>query len=144
MQSAKKEGRVTIYSFNFTGEMGIMLQKAFEQRYGIELEIVTGRGAEFIERLKTEKRVGQLTADTTEGSAIHVKNMKLEGITAGVAGELPALREKDKWVIDLLSLDPQDKHLIIHFISTYAPHINTRLVKAGEEPRVWRDLLDPK
>ncbi|MBI4289222.1 MAG: extracellular solute-binding protein [Chloroflexi bacterium] len=144
VEAARKEGRVVIYSFNFTGELGIMLQKAFKKRYGLDLEIVTGRGAEFIERLKTEKRVGQITADTTEGSAIHVKNMKLEGITVGVAGDLPAVNEKGKWVIDPFSLDPQDRHLIVHFISTYAPHVNTRLVKPGEEPKVWRDLLDPK
>ena len=144
LQAAKKEGRVTIYSFNFTGDLGLMLQKAFEQRYGIDLEIITGRGAEFIERLKTEKRIGQLTADTTEGSAIHVKTMKVEGITVSVAAELPSLGEKGKWVIDPFALDPQDKHLIVHFISTYAPHVNTRLVKPGEEPKAWRDLLDPK
>lgn len=144
VEAAKKEGRVTIYSFNFTGELGLMLQRAFKQRYGIQLDIITGRGAEFLERLKTEKRVGQLAADTTEGSAIHVKNMKLEGLTAGVASDLPTLKEKGIWVVEPFSLDPQDKHLIVHFISTYAPHVNTRLVKPGEEPKVWRDLLDPK
>ena len=144
VEAAKKEGKVTLYSFNFTGDTGLNIMKVFKERYGITVDIITGRGAEFLERLKTEKRVGQLTADFTEGSAIHVKNMANDGITIGVSTELPALKEKGVWIVDPLSLDPQNKHLVSHFVTTYSPWINTKTVKPGEEPKVWRDLLKPR
>ena len=144
VEAAKKEGKLTIYSFNFVGDTGISIAKAFKEKYGITVEIITGRGAEFTERLKTEKRMGSILADVCDNNATNAKTMKKEGLTKSVAGELPVLREKGVWVADVLGIDPQDKHLISFNFTIYSPWVNTRLVKSGEEPKVWKDLLDPK
>lgn len=144
VEAAKKEGKLTIYSYNFVGDIGLAMSEGFKNKYGIPVDIVTGRGAEFLERLKTEKRVGQVVGDMTDGSALHLKNMKLEGLTVSVADELPVLREKGVWVADIFGIDPQDKHVAAFNFSVYTPWINTNLVKPGEEPKVWKDYLDPK
>lgn len=144
VEAAKKEGKLTIYSFNFVGDIGTSINRAFKEKYGIQVDIITGRGAEFIERLKTEKRMGGVLADITDNNATNAKTMKKEGLTKSIAGELPVLREKDVWVADVLGIDPQDKHLISFNFTIYSPWVNTRLVRSGEEPRVWRDLLNPK
>lgn len=144
VEAAKKEGTLTHYSYNLVGDAGLAVQRAFEARYGIKLEIVTGRGAEFLERVKTENRIGQRVADTTDGSALHIKNMKLEGLTTNITSDLPVLREKDIWVADIYGIDPQDKNAIAFNFSVYTPYINTRIIKPGEEPKLWRDFLDPK
>lgn len=144
VEAAQKEGRLTIYSYNFVGDVGLAISQAFRERYGIQVEIITGRGSAFIERLKTEKRMGSIMADMSDNSPTNAKNMKEQGFTISIAGELPALREKDVWVADVLATDPQDKHLITFNFSTYSSYVNTNLVKPGEEPAVWKDLLDPK
>ena len=144
VEAAKKEGTLTTYSYNFVGDVGINMTRAFKERYGITLEIVTGRGAEFGERLKTEKRIGQMVADMTDGSALFVENMKVEGLTTSLAGELPVLREKDAFFADIFGVDPEYKHLIAFNFSTFTPWINTNLVKPGEEPKVWQDYLLPR
>ena len=144
VEAAQKEGKLTIYSSNFTGDIGIALNRSFKEKYGIQLDIITGRGAEFIERLKTEKRMGALVGDLHDGNAANTKLMKEQGLTVGIAGELPVLREKDVWVADILRIDPQDKHLISFNFILYSPYVNTNIVKSGEEPKVWRDYLDPK
>lgn len=144
VEAAQKEGRLTIYSYNFVGDVGLAVSQAFRERYGIQVEIITGRGSAFIERLKTEKRMGSIMADMSDNSPTNAKNMKEQGFTISIAGELPALREKDVWVADVLATDPQDKHLITFNFSTYSSYVNTNLVKPGEEPAVWKDLLDPK
>ena len=113
VEAAKKEGKLTIYSFNLVGDIGIVVSRAFKETYGITMDIVTGRGAEFTERVKTEKRIGNLVADVTEGNVSNIQNMKVEGLTTGYASDLPVLREKDVWVADILSMDPQDKHIIV-------------------------------
>ncbi|MEK7353778.1 MAG: hypothetical protein AABZ77_04650, partial [Chloroflexota bacterium] len=41
VEAAKKEGKVVLYSFSFTGGVGIQLAKAFEERYGISVDIIT-------------------------------------------------------------------------------------------------------
>lgn len=144
VEAAKKEGNLTIYSYSFVGDIGIAMSRAFKDRYGISVDIVTGRGAEFLERVKTEKRIGGLVADMTEGSALHLKNMKKEGLTINVSGELPAFLDKDLWVANIFGIDPQDKHVIAFNFTLYTPFVNSNLVKPGEEPKVWKDFLDPK
>jgi len=142
--AARQEGKLTIYSFNFVGDIGLAISKAFKDEYNITVDIITGRGAEFAERLKTEKRLGRIVCDLTEGNATNLTNMKIEGLTVSVADDIPVLREKDVWIADILSMDPKDKHIIVWNFTVYSPYINTNVVKPGDEPKVWRDLLDPK
>lgn len=142
VDAAKKEGSVTLYSFNFVGDVGIAMQKAFKERYGIKVDIITGRGAEFLERLKTEARSGNRTGDWTEGSMVHLINMKKAGLTAPLTN-LPVLLEKDVWELDVSLLDP-DGHLLAHTPAFLWPFLSTRLVKPEEEPKSWFDLLQPK
>jgi len=142
--AAKKEGKLTIYSFTWIGDAGITISGAFKQKYGISIEIVTGRGAEFVERLKTEKRIGQRVADLAEGSSLHVGNMKIEGLLTSVADELPSLKEKGVWLVDPTALDRQEKKNLVLRLLAYSPFINTNLIKSPETPRTWKDLLDPK
>ena len=144
VEAAQKEGRLTIYSYNFVGDVGLAVSRAFREQYGIQVDIITGRGSAFIERLKTEKRMGSILADMSDNSATNAKNMKEQGFTISIAGELPALREKDVWLADVLAMDPQERHLITFNFSTYSSFVNTNLVKLGEEPKVWKDLLDPR
>ena len=144
VEAAKKEGKLTIYSYNLTGDIGIAIGRAFKERYGIQIDIVTGRGAEFIQRLHAEQRMGGLVGDLNDGNPPNAKLMKEEGLTIGIADELPVLQERDVWVTDVLGLDPKDKQIISFVFATYSLYINTNLVKPGEEPKVWKDVLNPK
>ena len=139
---ATQEGALTIYSFNFVGDTGIKLAETFQNRYGIKIEIVTGRGAEFVERLKTEKRLGQKTADLSEGSITNLLQMKAEGLTTG-APDLPVLSNKGIWVLDPLATD-SEAHVLNYTPYTVTPWVNTNLVKLGQEPKSLKDLLKPE
>ena len=142
VEAAKKEGKVTLYSFSMTGDVGLKVAKAFEDRFGIKVDIVTGRGAEFIERIKTEERMNQVAADIMDASSTHTFNLKAAGATVGTL-DIPVLREKDVWRVDPLAADSEG-HLLVqrsHNISTW---INTNLVKPGQEPKSFRDLAKPE
>ena len=142
IEAAKKEGKVTLYSFNFTGDVGTNIARAFQQRYGISMDIITGRGAEFLERLKVEYRIGQVLADFMEGSQTHMINVKRAGQSVSMA-DIPVFQEKDVWVMDPFVLDP-DRHVISYTYSVRSPFINTDMVKSADEPHAWKDLLDPR
>lgn len=144
VQAAKKEGKVNAYSYTWVGEIGLTVERAFEARYGIDLDVITGRGAEFIERIKTEKRMGKVVADFTEGSALHVNNMREEGLLALVADDLPVLREKGVWDVHPLALDPDHRRNLVWRQSVYTPYVNTKLVPSGKEPTSFKDLLKPE
>lgn len=144
VEAAKKEGKVTAYSFNWVGDVGLIVEKAFENRYGINLEIITGRGAEFSERIKTERRLKQQVGDMTEGSTLLTNSMKLDGSLAVIADELPAMKEKGVWLVEPAALDPQSKAVLVWRLIVFSPYINTKLVKPEDFPKSWKDFLDPK
>lgn len=141
--AAKREGKVTVYSYSWVGDAGIAMTRAFESKYGIGLDMITGRGAEFVERLKTEKRMGSMTADTFEGSATHVTNAKVAETIAASAQGLPALAEKGIWSLEPLSQD-KDGYVLAFMPLVGAPYINTKLVKAEDEPKSWFDIMQPR
>ncbi|MBI4289758.1 MAG: extracellular solute-binding protein [Chloroflexi bacterium] len=143
VDAAKKEGSVTLYSYAFTGDLGLALSEAFKQRYGIKVEIVTGRGAEMVERIKTEQRMKSVTADIQEGSSTHNLNSKIAGSTVATL-DIPALKEaKEVWYASPLTPDP-DGHVIAYNVTVYTPYVNTRLVKESDMPRTFKDFLNPK
>ena len=144
IEAAKKEGKVNVYSYTWVGDIGLNVSKAFKDKYGIRLDILTGRGAEFLERLKTEKRMRQQVADITEGSSVHLGNMKIEGLLVSLTDKLPSFQEKGVWLVEPTAIDPQDKANLAYRIIEYSPYINTKLVKPEEAPKSWNDFLDPK
>lgn len=77
-----------------------------------------------------------------EGAPTHLNQMKQAGFSVSSA-DIPVLKEKDVWVLDPLSTDPQG-HLVLDFPAHYPPAINTNLVKPADEPKSYMDLLDPK
>ncbi len=142
VEAAKKEGRLNFYTFYFTGDKGAVMASAFESRYGIKLDIITGRGSEFTERLKTEQRMGQMTGDVVATSSTHMENMRQAGLLIPSL-DLPVLNEKDVWAIHPTFHNKEGYYLDYqrYFLTTF---INTNLVKPGEEPKSFADLLAPK
>lgn len=140
--AARKEGRLNAYSFSLVGETGIAVAAAFRKRYGINVEIVTGPGASLAERIRAEKRAGQLYADFHDGSPVNLHNMKATGLLTAVYPELPVSREKGVWHLDPVAADPDDRVMLALIPVYFNPYINTNLVKAGQEPKAYSDFLD--
>jgi len=139
--AAQKEGKATLYTWGYIGETGIQIRNVFKARYNVDLDLVTGRGAEFTERLKTERRVGQVVADVAQGAGVHLLNMKNSDLLA-VAPSLPILLNKGDFIID--PVFDKEGYLLQENIQIIGPMINTKLVKPEEEPKSWQDMLNPK
>lgn len=138
VEGAKQEGKIALYSFSLTGDAGIATSRAFEEAYGIKVDLITGRGAEFLERIRTEQRVKQVVADFMEASSTHTLNLKSAGGTVS-SKDLPALREKDVWRVDPLAADSEG-HLLVQRSMYLSPWVNSNLVKPAQEPKSYRDL----
>lgn len=141
IEAAKKEGEVNLYSFSFTGDRGEGIRAAFKKQYGIEVNIVTGVGATLMERIKVEHAAGKDQADVFDSAAALLSSAKTGGLLQDW-GTLPFLSEKVNWVINP-RVDPEGQ-ILCFSISFIAPFANTTLVKAGEEPKSFKDFLDPK
>ncbi|MDO8637510.1 MAG: extracellular solute-binding protein [Dehalococcoidia bacterium] len=137
--AAQRENELNLYSFELVGDAGLVVSRAFKEKYGINVNIITGRGAEFVERIRTEQRLGQVVADLVQATPAHVRNLKALGLTASLTS-VPSIQEKNVWSVDPFILD-NDGHLIAHRYQTLPPLINTQLVKPSEEPKSYKDLL---
>lgn len=143
VEAAKKEGKINFYNWYFTeGRGGRALEQAFESKYGIELSAIQGRGAEFTERLKTEKRIGQMVADVVEGSSLHMENMRLAELLKPTT-DIPVMKEKDAWHM-VPNYHNKEANYLNYQRMFLTMFMNTNLVKPGEAPKGLMDLLDPK
>ncbi len=140
VSDARKEGNVTLYAWAFTGDIGIEIARTFKEKYGITVDIITGRGNEQIERLKTEQRIGNVVADVMESSTLNVLNAKMAGVVVS-PGELPVLKEKNVWLMPP-GLDPEGT-AFAYIGSPILVWANTNM-KPEDEPKGWKDLLAPK
>ncbi|MDO8636444.1 MAG: extracellular solute-binding protein [Dehalococcoidia bacterium] len=142
VSAAKKEGRVTAYSFNMTGDVGQVVSTEFEKKYGIKVEIITGGGAALAERIRTEKRMGTTVADLMDANTFQISGIKDIGATVS-SQELPVLQEKGVWVVDPWAID-SEKHMLIHTITYTTAYYNTDLVKPGDEPKSIKEMATSK
>ena len=142
VEAAKKEGRVTAYSFNLTGDIANAAAEAFQNRYGIKLEIVGGVGAMLAERIKTENNAKKFVADTFDTGVTAILPLKELGLLASI-GDLPVQKEKDSWVLNPI-FDPPDSTMVRVRIEYQTAVINTKLVRPEDEPKSFLDFINAK
>lgn len=142
ISAAKREGKLNAYSFNMTGDVGLAVVRAFEEKYRIKVEIITGGGAALAQRITTEKRMGTMVADVMDANTFQISNIKDAGATVS-SDDIPVLRERGAWQFDPWANDPQ-RHMFIHTITLYLNTINTDLVKPADEPKSLKELASPK
>lgn len=137
VEAAKKEGRVTLYSAFVGLATHNDLKKDFESTYGIQVEILEGRASEIRERIRIEQAAGRFTADVSENGRTTTTLQIKEEKAFVPHGPLPSLsRLKPEF--------PSDGMRLPIFAIVYGILANTRLVKPGDEPKSWQDLLDPR
>lgn len=139
--SARKEGKLTIYSYSMVGDAGLAVSKAFGEKYGITLDIISGRGAEMAERIRTEQSRKIVAADLMDANPTQLNSLKENGGTVSSL-DLPVFQEKDAWQVDPVAADASG-HILIHTLLNHTSFINTRLVPPLAEPKSFAELAQP-
>lgn len=147
LQEAKKEGVLTMYN-SAGGEVRDALTKPLQEKLGLRLEYVTGRGAEISQRLLSERRSGIYLADIyLGGSTTIMTQLKPNGMVVPLDEKeifLPEALDPKSWYWGELHWKDKD-HTTISFINFAVPPVtvNTNLVGL-EEIKSYRDLLNPR
>ncbi len=142
LEGAKKEGPLVVYTFNFAGDTAVSTAQAFQKRFGLKVDFISGRSPAILERLRTEYRTNQVVASLAEGNGTRMMLLKEWGFTDSLR-DIPVLRDKDVWKGNILLYDSNASSPVYN-LAIFTGIINTRLVKPEEEPRSWFDLLEPK
>jgi iron(III) transport system substrate-binding protein len=136
IDAAKKEGKVVVYN----GAVGTpALPKAlaaFEARYGIRTELLEARASELRERIRTEQAAGKVLGDVSHNGSTTTALQLAEG-TFVPYGTLPNAGRP-------VAPFKADGTRVPIYVIQYGILVNTDMVKPGEEPRSWKDLLHPR
>ena len=142
--AAKKEGKVVV-SVPPGAELRKALKETFERRFGIELELVTGRGSAIVKKIADEHRAGVQFFDIhTGGSGTIIYG--LAGIVEPVESQfiLPEVKDPKNWWGGHMYVDKANRYAysFLAFVQE-AIWYNTELMKP-EEVRSYDDLLQTK
>jgi iron(III) transport system substrate-binding protein len=142
--AAQKEGKVVV-SLPPGAELRKALKEGFERRFGIELELVTGRGSAIVRKIAEEHRAGVQFVDVhTGGSGTIIYG--LAGIVEPVESQfvLPEVKDPKNWWGGHMYVDKAQRYAysFLAFVQE-AIWYNTELMKP-EEIRSYEDLLQPK
>src|SRR3990172_6412967 len=84
LEAARKEGSVVMIT-GAANELRGALSKAFKDKFGLNIEYVTGRGTGLINKIFTERRSGLYLSDLyLAGITSNVKQLKPSGVLASI------------------------------------------------------------
>ena len=136
IEAAKKEGQVTWYTTQIVNQLVVPVQNVFEKKYGLKINYVRGNTGDVILRVLNEVKAGRVACDVFDGLSTvatleHEKDVVL------------------KWLPDEAKSYPPERvdpngYWTATYIAMSVAGVNTDLVKPGEEPKNWEDLLNPK
>ena len=142
LAAGKKEGVVNSVSSSLSGKSAVAVMQVFKEKHGITLEFIPGRIQTATEKIMMEQQSKSYVTDCMDTHGQNLILLRNAGYIESVAGDLPMLKEKDKFARPIIE-DPKADLLNILYLYTNI-WINTNLIKPGEEPTSWYDLLDPK
>jgi len=137
LDQAKKDGEVVWYGTLTGGAIVGNLLKSFESKYpGIKVKYLRLGGASFVERVRSEARAGRFLWDVVTSEYIQFFELIKHVALARYVGP------------DNASIAPRHRDPNGTWVSLYGAIAtiawNTRMIKAGDAPKDWKDLLDPK
>ncbi len=144
--AARQEGTLVISS-PAGGDLRDALTKAFQEKYDVRIEFITGRANELASKIISERRAGVYVQDLAIlGTSTAIPVLKPEGALEPVDKQLflpEVIDKKAWWNGDFLWLEPDHRQLVFLAYVETPLVINTELVKPGEI-KGYRDLLNPK
>jgi iron(III) transport system substrate-binding protein len=144
--AARKEGQLVVYSA--PGHISQAAQQAigqlFQEKYGIGIEWTTMSARDISPRVIAEQTTKQYVVDIAmSGIAGNYTEMKPRGYVVPILA--PSTLDKGVWRLDPATAFPKDRDwLFINMPVRPTFLINTNMVRPGEEPKSYKDLLDPK
>ncbi len=136
VEAGKKEGKVVVYTASIGSPFHKTVFKAFEAKYGIKVELLEARASEVRERVRVEQSAGRFLGDIHHNGSTTTWLMTKDG-NFQPHGAVPNFKNIEA------PYEATDISIPAEVIS-YCLMINKNMVKPADEPKAWKDILDPK
>lgn len=135
-EGARKEGQIVLYT-SISVQDNPKVMAAFEKAYPyIKTTVYRGTPTSVFLRASTEARVGRHLVDVVGTAPVEMWQLKQTKLSTGyLSPELPAMPKG--------SYDPEG-YWAAYEVTPIVLAYNTKLVKSGELPNNYQDLLNPK
>jgi iron(III) transport system substrate-binding protein len=136
VEAGKKEGKVVVYTATLGSPHHKAVVQAFEKKYGIRVELLEARASEVRERVRIEQAAGRFVGDVHHNGSTTTGLMLKDG-NFQPHGDIPNIK-------NLMPPNAADDTRVPAEVISYTLLINRNLVKPADEPKSWKDLLNPK
>jgi len=135
LEAARKEGEVVVYT-SLNLKDSVPISEVFEKKYGVKIELWRSSSEKVLQRAVTEARAGRFSVDAFELNGPELEALYREGL----------LEEyySPQFVNIPASAFPRHRHYAADRFNFFTIAYNTNLVKPGEVPNSYQDLLDPR
>ncbi|HXG51516.1 MAG TPA: ABC transporter substrate-binding protein [candidate division Zixibacteria bacterium] len=136
VEGAKKEGKLTWYSTLIVDQVVRPLKAAFEKEYPfVQIEFFRGNTERVVQKAVSEYRARRYDVDIIDGTT-----------SAAMANKAGIMQRFFSPYLDEYPPELRDPRGIWGATNLYflTPGYNTRMVKPGELPKTWEDLLQPR
>ena len=134
--AAKKEGTVSVYHAQLGAPHWKLVVQNFEKIYGIKVQEFDARASEITERIRTEQTSQRFVADVEfHGDTSILLQRQTDFIVEH--GGMPNIK-------NLRAPFVANSHSVPAWVQVVCALVNTSMVKPADEPKAWKDLLDPK
>jgi iron(III) transport system substrate-binding protein len=132
-EQAKQEGQLDLYT-SMTSDVADVISGAFTDAFDVEVNLYRAGSETVLQRVLQEHGAnfqGNDVVETNANELFALNKERLLGTYAGARRDLvPEAGRFDGWTATRFNL--------------FAPSWNTRLVPAGQQPKTWEDLADPR
>jgi iron(III) transport system substrate-binding protein len=136
VDAARKEGKLLVYTASIGSPFHKTVIKAFEARYDIKIDLLEARASEVRERVRVEQSAGRFLGDIHHNGSTTTWLMTRDG-NFQPHGEIPNVKNIEP------PYEADDIRIPAEVIS-YGLLVNKTMVKPADEPKSWKDILDPK
>jgi len=137
LEAAKKEGTLTVYHAQLGAPHWKKVVESFKRKYGIDVKEFDARASELTERIRTEQTSGRYIADVE----FHGYTSILDQMKSDFVGDLGLIPNAKNLREDVPTIP---NRAVPAWIQTTCALVNTNLVKPADEPKSYKDFLDPK
>ena len=135
VDAAKKEGKLLIYTASIGSPFHKTVIKAFESKYGITVDLLEARASEVRERVRVEQSAGRFLGDLHHNGSTTTWLMTRDG-NFQPHGEIPNVKNiEPPYAADDIKIPAE--------VISYSLLVNKNMVKPADEPKSWKDILDP-
>lgn len=135
LENARREGTVVLYT-SLNLKDSVPITEKFEKKYGVKVSLWRASSEKVVQRALTEARAGRFSPDVVETNGpemeILYREQLLEQFHSPHFKEIPP------------EAFPPHRHYVADRFNFFVIGYNTNLVKPGDVPNKYEDLLDSK